>query len=64
MFTKFGLPLLALSGIFFAVYQVVLARQTPPATAPLVEPPARPERVAMIAGSGLIEAQRRTSRSA
>jgi HlyD family secretion protein len=58
MFTKVGLPFLAVAGVFFAVYQVVLARQAPPPAAPLVEPPERPERGAMIAGSGLIEARR------
>ncbi len=58
MFTKYGLPLLAILGASLAVYQVVLARQAPPPATPLVEPPTRPERVAMIAGSGLVEARR------
>jgi multidrug resistance efflux pump len=58
MITKYGLPLLAVAGVCFAVLTVVQARQQPPPAQPLVEPPTRPEGVSMIAGSGLVEARR------
>jgi HlyD family secretion protein len=58
MITKYVLPLAAVAGVLFAVYTVVLARQVPPPAVPLVEPPARPDRVKMVAGSGLVEARR------
>lgn len=59
MFTKYVLPLLAVSGVAFAIYTVVLARQAPPPAKPLVEPPHRPEEFRAIAGAGIVEAQRR-----
>jgi multidrug resistance efflux pump len=55
---RFALPALALAGLSFAVYTVVEARQPRPSGQPIVEPPTRPARVAMIAGSGLVEALR------
>jgi HlyD family secretion protein len=58
MITKYVLPLAAIAGVLFAVYTVVLARQVPPPAVPIVEPPTRPDRVKMIAGSGLVEARR------
>jgi multidrug resistance efflux pump len=58
MITKYVLPILAVGGLFFAVYTVVQARQPAPAAQPIVEPPTKPERVTMIAGSGLVEARR------
>jgi HlyD family secretion protein len=58
MFTKFGLPILAVAGVIFCVYTVVQARQPPPQARPIVEPPTRPDKVNMIAGSGLVEARR------
>jgi HlyD family secretion protein len=58
MITKYVLPLAAVTGVLFAVYTVVLARQVPPQAVPIVEPPTRPGRVAMIAGGGLVEARR------
>ncbi len=56
MFTKFVLPVLAVAGVIFCVYTVVQARQPPPQAQPIVEPPTRPDKVNMIAGSGLVEA--------
>src|SRR5580658_5561288 len=58
MFTKLGLPALAVAGVIFCVYTVVQARQAPPQAQPIVEPPTRPDKVNMIAGSGLVEARR------
>jgi multidrug resistance efflux pump len=54
--TRIGLPVLALTGLSFAIYTVVEARQPRPTSEPIVEPPVRPAHVAMIAGSGLVEA--------
>jgi multidrug resistance efflux pump len=58
MFTKYVLPALAVAGVVFSVYTVLQARQVPPPARPIVEPPSRPDRVTMIAGSGLVEARR------
>jgi HlyD family secretion protein len=58
MFTKYVLPALALAGLSFAIYTVVLAQQPQPTYIPMVEPPSRPDHVPMIAGSGLVEALR------
>ena len=58
MFTKYVLPLLAVAGVTFAVYTVVQARQTAPASQPLIMPPTRPSKIQTIAGAGLIEARR------
>ena len=52
------LPLLAVAGVVFSVYTVIQAQQVPPPARPIVEPPTRPDRVKMIAGSGLVEARR------
>ncbi len=52
------LGVLSFLGILLAVYSVVEARKIPPPSQPIIEPPSRPERVMMIAGSGLIEARR------
>lgn len=58
MFTKYVLPALAVAGVVFSVLRVIQAQQVPPPSVPIVEPPTRPERVMMIAGSGLVEARR------
>src|SRR5262245_35030443 len=58
MFTKYALPALAVAGVVFSVYTVIQAQQVPPPSKPIVEPPTRPDRVMMIAGSGLVEARR------
>lgn len=58
MFTKYVLPALAVAGVVFSVYTVIQAQQVPPPSKPIVEPPTRPDRVMMIAGSGLVEARR------
>ena len=56
MVTRYVLPLIALAGVTFAIYTVVLARQTPPPSEPIVTPPTRPA-IRSIAGAGLIEAR-------
>ena len=56
MVTRYLLPLIALAGVTFAIYTVVLARQTPPPSEPIVTPPTRPA-IKSIAGAGLIEAR-------
>ena len=58
MVTKYVLPMLAVAGVVFSVYTVIQAQQVPPPAQPIVEPPTRPDRVTMIAGSGLVEARR------
>lgn len=57
MFSKIVLPLLAVAGLSFAVYTVVLARQPLPASVPQVSPPVRPS-LRSIAGAGIVEARR------
>ena len=59
MFTKYLLPVLAVAGVVFSVYTVIQAQQVPPPGRPIIEPPTRPDRVMMIAGSGLVEAPAR-----
>jgi multidrug resistance efflux pump len=56
MVRKYGLPLAALLMLFFAVYHVVRAQQTPPPLEPPV-PPARSPFGTGVAGAGLVEAQ-------
>jgi HlyD family secretion protein len=58
MVTKYVLPVLAVGGVVFSVYTVIQAQQVPPPARPIVEPPTRPDRITMIAGSGLVEARR------
>jgi biotin carboxyl carrier protein len=58
MVTKYVLPVLAVAGVVFSVYTVIQAQQVPPPARPIVEPPTRPDRPRMIAGSGLVEARR------
>ncbi len=58
MVTKYVLPVLAVAGVVFSVYTVIQAQQVPPPAQPIVEPPTRPDRITMIAGSGLVEARR------
>jgi multidrug resistance efflux pump len=58
MFTKYVLPMLAVAGLVGSVYSVIQAQQVPPPSKPIVEPPTRPDRAMMIAGSGLVEARR------
>ena len=56
MVTKYILPVLAATGVGFAIYTVVLARQVPPPAQPLVSPPTHPG-FGSIAGAGLVEAR-------
>jgi multidrug resistance efflux pump len=56
--TKYVLPIVAIAGASFSVYTVIQAQQLSPPARPVVEPPSRPDAVAMIAGSGLVEARR------
>jgi multidrug resistance efflux pump len=56
MFRKFGLPLLALGLLTFAVLHVVRAQQSPPPPPPVVEP-ARSPYARTVAAAGLVEAQ-------
>jgi multidrug resistance efflux pump len=56
VFRKFGLPLLALGLLAFAVYHVLGAQRTPPRPPPVVEP-ARSPFARTVAASGLVEAQ-------
>ena len=58
MMTKYVLPVLAVVGLSFAVYTVVLARQPQPESRPINDPPERPHEFKTIAGAGLIEARR------
>jgi HlyD family secretion protein len=58
MFARYLLPVLAVAGVVFSVYTVIQAQQLPPPAKPIIEPPTRPDRVRMIAGSGLVEARR------
>jgi HlyD family secretion protein len=58
MIVKYILPILAIAGLVFAINRVVEARRPGPTAEPIVEPPTRPEKVKMIAGSGLVEARR------
>ena len=58
MFTKYVLPLFAAGGLAFAVYSVIQAKQPLAQSAPLSAPPTRPDKARMVAGSGLVEAQR------
>ncbi len=57
MINKIILPFLAVTGVLFAVYTVVMARQTPPPAQPIVMPPMHPK-MKSIAGAGIVEAQR------
>ena len=56
MVRKFGLPLLALALLSFAVYHVVRGQQTPPKLEPPIQPAHAPSG-AGVAGAGLVEAQ-------
>lgn len=58
MLTKFFLPLLAACGLGFAVYSVIQAQKPMTPSVPLSAPPSRPDKNRMVAGSGLVEAQR------
>src|SRR5262249_28809504 len=58
MVTKYLLPLLAALGLGYAIYSVVQASKPMEAARPLSEPPTRPENARMVAGAGLVEAQR------
>ncbi|GIW87458.1 MAG: hypothetical protein KatS3mg108_1782 [Isosphaeraceae bacterium] len=59
MFNKVILPLLAVAGLAFGVL-VVLENQKPgPTSQPLITPPSRPPAMRSIAGTGIVEAQRR-----
>lgn len=56
MLTRYVLPLLALSGLAFAIFTVVEARQAEPPVAPFQTPPSRPMFDAL-AGAGVVEAR-------
>src|SRR5262249_26378991 len=56
MFRKYGLPVLALALLGFAVYHVVYAQQSPPPPPPVVEP-ARSPFARTVAAAGLGEGQ-------
>lgn len=56
MIRKYGLPLLALALLVFAVYHVVRGQQTPPKLEPPIQPAHAPSG-AGVAGAGLVEAQ-------
>jgi HlyD family secretion protein len=60
MFNRYILPLLATGGVVFAVlYTVVQARQSTEQVSPVIPPPSRPQtKTRVIAGAGLIEAQK------
>ena len=58
MTKKFILPVLAVIGVAFAIYTVIVARQTAPPSEAVVSPPSVPRGLRAIAGSGLIEAKR------
>jgi multidrug resistance efflux pump len=59
MFNKVILPLLAVAGLAFGVF-IVLQNQKPgPTSQPLIAPPTRPPAMRSIAGTGIVEAQRR-----
>lgn len=58
MMTRYLLPLSAIVGLTLAIYTVVQARQSAPASRPTVEPPARPSVVRSLAGAGIVEARR------
>ncbi len=58
MFTKYGLPLMAVAGFTFAIYTVVQAAIPRPSSKPLMEPPVRSEATRLIAGAGLVEARK------
>jgi multidrug resistance efflux pump len=58
MFTKYGLPLLAVAGVTFAIYTVVQGAIPKPPSRPVAEPSTRPDPIRMISGAGLVEARR------
>jgi len=60
MFNKYVLPVIAIGGLVFAVYYTVdQARQKTEQVSPVIPPPSRPpSRTKVIAGAGLIEAQK------
>ncbi|MDX2036529.1 MAG: efflux RND transporter periplasmic adaptor subunit [Isosphaeraceae bacterium] len=58
MFTKYVLPLIAAAGLGFAIFTVVKARQTPPISQPLKEPPQSPVGFSTLNGAGLVEAEK------
>lgn len=56
MTRKYLLIVLAIAGLMFSIYTVLLARRVPPAAEPVVSPPTVPRGFRAIAGAGLIEA--------
>ena len=59
MFNKYVLPMIACAGLVFAVYTVVLGRQAPRPSTPVIAPPTRQAfTTRVIAGAGLVEAQK------
>lgn len=55
MFSKLGLPAVALLGVIFAVYSVVTGQRELPHAQPITEP-ATPKYSSYVAGAGLVEA--------
>ena len=55
MFRKYGIPLLAVSGLLVALVVVVISSRKPP-TPPITFPPPKPPYLHFVAGSGIIEA--------
>lgn len=58
MFTKYGLPLIAIAGAVFAGYMAYVSAQTQPPSKAIVEPANSPWAGRMITGAGLVEARR------
>lgn len=56
MFTRYLLPLLAITGLGFAIFTVLQSRQADPPAQPLMTPPIRPH-FDVVAGAGLVEAR-------
>lgn len=55
MIRKYVLPLLALSGLVFAIYTVITSNRQAPAALPVVEPAQAPFS-SYVAGAGIVEA--------
>lgn len=56
MTRKYLLIVLAIAGLMFSIYTVMLARRVPPAAEPVLSPPTAPRGFRAIAGAGVIEA--------
>ena len=58
MFTRYILPLVAVCGLSYAIYNVIVLQRVPPPSQPLVSPPTAPLRIRSIAGAGIVEAKK------